>query len=63
MCIVHVFAPTIEQGKSFEIPIDICGETLPIYGRLAADVRVWRRCSVVVDCCGPDVEGGGGSAY
>ena len=30
---------------------------LLIYCRLAADVRVWRRCSVV-GCCRPDVEGG-----
>ena len=41
-----------------DIPIDICGETLTIYRRLAADVRVWRRCSVLVDRCRPDVERG-----
>ena len=34
---------------STDTPIDICGET--------ADVRVWRRCSIVVDRCRPDVEG------
>ena len=31
---------------------------LLIYRRLAADVRVWRRCSVLVDRCRPDVERG-----
>ena len=47
-----------EQVSSF----DICGETLPMYCRVAADVRVWRRVSVAVDVvvnhCRPDVEGG-----
>ena len=44
---------------SFDIPIDICGETLLIDCRLAADVRVGRRCrtvcSVGVDRCRSDV--------
>ena len=53
ICIVHVFA----KVSTFPLTVSV---KLLIYCRLAADVRVWRRCSVVVDRCRPDVEGGKG---
>ena len=59
-CIIHNIVALTIKCTSFDIPVDICGETANIgYCRLAADVRACRRCSVavVVDWrCRPDVE-------
>ena len=60
ICISVELYEIVDGTSHFDTPIDICGEILLMYSRLAADVRVWRRCSVVVDCwrCRPDIEGG-----
>ena len=45
------------SAQVFTFPLTYAVKLL-IYCRLAADVRVWRRCSVVGVRCRPDVEGG-----